>query len=337
MRRPLRVLSRSPSITVSATLLLGRSLLESVIEPQQHLADLRRAFMTYRGLVPPGRIHAELPHGRGKAVVLMPGLADGIPAYTVKVNAKFPGQQPAIKGVILLHDLETGGVLALLDSAFVTAARTALAGALATDLLARARASVVAIIGAGVQGDLQLRYLSLVRAVDRVYVYDRERERATAFSHRHAGRLGVPVVPTADVRTAVEHADIVVTATWAREPFLREEMLRPGAHVTALGADEPGKAELDAGLIRASLAVVDDRALALKEGIIAAVGLGPEAIAADLAEVVRGEHPGRTGETQVTVFGAVGLPMLDLVLSWGLYERACRTSPAPLPSVDLLA
>lgn len=309
------------------TMMLPSSALEALVTPAAHLADLRRAFADYYGITPPGRIHADLPEGiPGRAVVLMPGLTPSIPAYSVKVNAKFPSQKPAIKGVILLHELDTGKLLAILDSAFVTAARTALAGALATDILARPQASRAAIIGAGVQGELQLRYLRLVRPLESVRVYDVNTTHLEAFCRRNQDLLSIPVTPAPNVREAVADADIVVTATWAREPFLLAGMLRPGTHVTTLGADEPGKCEVEAALLRGSVAVVDDRELALKEGMIAGAGLGVDDIAADLAEVVRGEHPGRAAADEITVFGAVGLPMLDLVVSWGLYQSACQAS-----------
>jgi ornithine cyclodeaminase len=95
--------------------------------------------------------------------VLFPGLSDGIPAYTVKVHAKFPASSPAIQGLINLHDLWTGELLAVMDSTLITSVRTGLAGAVAADALARQDAEAVAIIGAGIQGHLQLRHLTLVR------------------------------------------------------------------------------------------------------------------------------------------------------------------------------
>lgn len=304
-------------------MLLTRSQLERVLAPAEHLADLRAAFAGYHGVAPPGRVHADLPSGiAGKAVVLMPGLTESIPGYSVKVNAKFPQEKPAIKGVILLHELETGRLAAIVDSALVTAARTALAGALAADILARRGASRAAIIGAGVQGELQLRYLPLIRPIDHVLVYDLDADHGRRFCARFSQELGIPVEPAETIAAAVQAADIVVTATWAKQPFLFAGMLRPGAHLTTLGADEPGKCEVDASLLRQAIVVVDDRVLALKEGAIIGAGLDEGAIAADLAEVVRGEHPGRTSDEQITVFAAVGLPMLDLVLAWGLYRAA---------------
>jgi ornithine cyclodeaminase len=305
------------------TLLLTRSQLQGLVDPRAHLVDIRAALRDYRGVAPPGRVHAELPHGiAGKAVVLMPGLTAAIPGYSVKVNAKFPQQKPAIKGVILLHAMETGDLVAVVDSALVTAARTALSGALAADILARSDARRVAIVGAGVQGELQLRFLPLIRSIERVRVYDLDADHGRRFAERLSDELGILVDAADSVGTAVADADIVVTATWARQPFLRAGMLRPGAHLTTLGADQPGKCEVDASLLGEAVVIVDDRALALKEGAIAGAGLGPDAIAADLAEVVRGEHPGRTTPREITVFAAVGLPMLDLVLAWGLYREA---------------
>jgi ornithine cyclodeaminase len=99
-------------------------------------------------------------------------------------------------------------------------------------------------------------------------------------------------------------------------------MVREGAHVTTLGPDQPGKCEVDAGLLREALVVVDDRDLALSMGAAGGAGLGADAIHASLGEVLAGRHPGRTSADQVTVLGAVGLPWQDLVAAWHAYRRA---------------
>jgi ornithine cyclodeaminase len=103
-------------------------------------------------------------------------------------------------------------------------------------------------------------------------------------------------------------------------------MVRPGAHVTTLGPDQPGKCEVDAGLLRKALVVVDDRDLALSMGAVGGAGLGADAIDASLGEVLAGRHPGRTSPEQVTVLGAVGLPWQDLVAAWHAYTRAKAAS-----------
>jgi ornithine cyclodeaminase len=102
-------------------------------------------------------------------------------------------------------------------------------------------------------------------------------------------------------------------------------MVRDGVHITAVGADEPAKGELDAALIRSSLFVCDDRDLAARMGAIAGAGLGPETIHAELGEILAGGKPGRTSDEQVTVFGTVGLAFQDLAAAWQVYLRARET------------
>jgi ornithine cyclodeaminase/alanine dehydrogenase-like protein (mu-crystallin family) len=135
-----------------ATLLLTRSEVERLIDPAVLVPDLCAAFRDYSTSADRAqRVRSSLGD-RGSATVLFPGTVAGIPAYTVKVHAKFPDQRPAIRGVLCLHDADTGDLLAVMDSTHLTAVRTGLAGAIAADVLARAESDSVAVIGAGVQG-----------------------------------------------------------------------------------------------------------------------------------------------------------------------------------------
>jgi ornithine cyclodeaminase len=284
--------------------------------------------------VEPQRARAPL-HADGTALVLFPGTLPGIPAYTVKVHARFPGRSPAIQGVVQLHDLETGALLAVIDSGHLTALRTGVVGALAADVLARPDASRVALIGAGPQASMQLKSLRLVRSLNHVRIYDPDLARSIDFATRMYHALNLPVRPAESVEEAVADADIVVTATSATEPFLFPGMLRGGTHVTALGADEPGRAEVSAGLLRQSTFFCDHRALTLAMGALGGVGLGEEAVHAELGEVLAGTKSGRTDAGQVTIFGAVGLPFQDLVAAWHIYQGA-RTDDE-VRRVDFLA
>lgn len=240
----------------------------------------------------------------------------------MKVHAKFPDQRPAIRGVLCLHSADTGELLAVMDSTHLTAVRTGLAGALAADVLARRDADTAAVIGAGVQGRCQLRCLAALRQLKQAMVYDVAPERGVAFARDMTSELGFPVTPTQSVADAVRDAGVVFTATWAREPFIWAGMLAPGAHVTTLGPDEPGKAEVAADVIRSALFVCDDRGLAVEMGALGGVGLGPDSVAAELGEVLAGLHPGRTTSAQVTIYGAVGLAFQDAVAAWAVYEAA---------------
>lgn len=293
------------------TLLLSRTDLIGLLDAGECLAALRAGFLAPAAGVPPRRMRTDLP-GPGTATTLLPGLLDGVPAYTVKVNAKFPDARPALRGVVCLHDLATGELLALLDSATVTAYRTGLAAALGTHALARPGADTVAVVGAGAQADLVVTGLRLLRPVRSLLVADVDPARAEAFAARHGGAV-------AGTDAAVAGADVVVVATWAREPVL--SAVPPGTHVTSLGADEPGKAELSAGLLRASRTFVDDLALAEESGALGTAGLTREHAAGTIAEVLRGAA-GRTAGEEVTVYTPVGLPWQDLALSWLAYRAA---------------
>ncbi|MBZ4398518.1 ornithine cyclodeaminase family protein [Myxococcus sp. AS-1-15] len=318
------------------TLLLTRSDVSRNLQALSLLEDLREAFRTdaLARTVAPQRIRAPL-HAEGTVMALLPGSLPGVPAYTVKVHSKFPARTPAIQGVLHLHDLVTGELMAVMDSGHLTAVRTGVVGALAADVLARPDASRVAILGAGVQGGIQLKSLRLVRSLSHVRVFDVDAGRANAFATRMYKDLSLPVRPAESVAEAVEDADIVVAATWSREPLLRSGMVRPGTHITTLGADEPGKAEVSAELLREARFFCDHRGLAVSQGAVGNVGLGEEVIRAELGEVLAGLKPGRVSAEDVTVFGAVGLPFQDLAAAWHVYQAA--TGDDAIGGVDFSA
>src|SRR6201994_2794475 len=165
------------------TLLLSRSELERVLDVRECLEVLRQGFLAAPSGIAPQRVRSDLP-GAGTATVLLPGLIDGIPAHSVKVNAKFPGSRPALRGLVGLFDSGSGELLAVLDSATVTAWRTGLAAALATHELARRDVGTVAGIGAGAQAELVLRGLGALRSWWRLAVFDLD----PAAADRLAGR-----------------------------------------------------------------------------------------------------------------------------------------------------
>ena len=231
--------------------------------------------------------------------------------------------RPALRGVVCLHDLGSGELLALADSATVTAWRTGLSAALGTHALARPDARAMTVIGAGAQAELVLRGLVALRPVSRLLVSDLDAGRAESFARRHAATAagsfpGVVRDPSAAARSA----DIVVLATWSREPLLHAADVRPGTHVTSLGADEPGKAELAADLLRGSRVIVDDLALAAATGALGNAGLTAADAAGTLAQVLQGEVPGRRHADEITIYAPVGLPWQDLALTWLAYRRA---------------
>jgi ornithine cyclodeaminase len=315
--------------TMAETLILSRVDIEALVSTHEALEPMRDAFRLYstQRTVPALRVPSPLPSpapSDAGAMILVPGVVAGIPAYTVKVHAKHPGRDPAIQGVIILSSLETGVTLAILESGFLTALRTGLAGAIGADVLARPDVRTVAIVGAGAQGILQLETLLLVRPISGARVYDISRDRAWEFASRHSSRLGIEIEPVDKLGTALRDADIVVTATWANEAFLHPDMIGPGTHITTLGSDQPGKAEVSADLLRSSLFICDDRDLAVTMGAAGGAGVGAEVIDAELGEVIAGVHRGREKTDQITIFGSVGLAFQDLVVAWLAYQGALK-------------
>ena len=168
----------------------------------------------------------------------------------------------------------------------------------------------VTVLGTGIMGAPMAR--NIAAAGHDVRAWNRTIEKAR-------GIEGVEAVD--DPADAVRDADVVVTATWAKQPILTRDMIAPGTHITAIGADEPGKAELDRALIAVSKFVCDDADLAVEMGALAGVGLGRDAVHCTLGDALRGTRV-RTRDEDITVFGSVGLPCQDLPAAWMAYQRA---------------
>ncbi|RAG86546.1 ornithine cyclodeaminase family protein, partial [Streptacidiphilus pinicola] len=243
------------------TLLLTRSDLLAVLDPDACLDALRSAFLAADPHAPSGqRVVAELPFP-GRATALIPGLLPGVDAYTVKVNAKFPAARPALRGVICLHAAADGELLALLDSATITAWRTGLSAALALDALG-APGGRLGVIGAGAQAEITIAGLHRLRAWPSLTVHDSAPERAASFAARHDGT----VAPSPSAVSAA--SDLVLLATWSRTPLLALADTREGQHLTTLSADEPGKCDLSPDLLAAASLTVDHVPLARTSGIL---------------------------------------------------------------------
>lgn len=225
------------------TLLLTRSDLAAILDVGGTIAALRAGFtadaeqpvaaqpVARQPVAPAQRVRSDLP-GPGTATVLFPGLLPGVPAYTVKVNAKFPAAVPALRGVICLHGLADGTLLAIADSATLTAWRTGLAAALATDRLAAAGARTLGVIGAGTQAEHTLAGLRYLRPIRRVVVFDTDPQRASAFIRR-CRDSGLDAAPAPSPAEVAAGSDIILLATWSRDVLLDRAEVRPGQHLTS--------------------------------------------------------------------------------------------------------
>lgn len=241
-----------------------------------------------------------------------------MPAYTgsalgAKLVAFYPRNTsvPTHHATILLFEPETGEPLVTMDGRLITEVRTAAVSAVATDHLARATASVLAIIGSGVQARSHLEALRLVREFREVRVWSPRR--AAAFAEEH----GVDAAASAE--EAVRGADVVVTATTSPTPVLSGEWLSPGAHINAVGAPRPDWRELDDEVLRRANVYVDSREAAMKESgdVIAA-----KEVVAEIGEVISGAEQGRRSLEEVTLFKSLGLAVEDVATAELVYRNA---------------
>jgi ornithine cyclodeaminase/alanine dehydrogenase-like protein (mu-crystallin family) len=251
--------------------------------------------------------------------------------FAAKINANFPRNpvlhaQPTIQGVVSLHDAETGALLALLDSASITALRTAAATAVAAKHLARVDAHSVAVAGCGAQAKSQLRALNLVRPIHRVALFDLDRTASGRLAEEMRSELACPVVPVDDFHRAALAAGIIVTCTTAREPILSAADVPAGAFVAAVGADSPDKQELAPELLADNRVVVDSLEQcasfgelhhAMDRGLMARAD-----VHAALSEIVAGTRAGRTSDSEITIFDSTGTGLEDVAAAAAAYERA---------------
>lgn len=252
--------------------------------------------------------------------------------FAAKVNANFPGNPTrhglaTIQGIVALYDSTRGILLALMDSIEITAQRTAAASAVAARHLARKDAGTVTIVGCGVQGRFQLEAVNLVRPLRRAFAVDTDQKRVEEFVRDMGGRMGIPVI-AAGLEEALLESDIVVTCTPSRRAFVKSGMLRPGAFVAAVGADNPEKQEMDPRVMAASTVVVDHLEQCLSIGdlhhAVAAGAMAAREIHGTLGEVIAGIQPGRRSETEIIIFDSTGTALQDVAAAILVYERALR-------------
>jgi len=297
------------------------------------IAALRDGFR--EGVVTPLRHHHKLPQGDGgeRTLLLMPAWSApavgkaghvGVKVITVYPENRERGGE-TVQGAYLLFAAEDGMPLATMDGPALTLWRTAAASALAAGYLARPDAERLVMIGAGALAPHMVLAHASVRPIRNLTLWNRTRERAEALAQRLAGQ-SFDVAVADDLEKAVRNADIVCSATSSPQPLVRGQWLKEGAHVDLVGAFRPDLRECDDETMRRAQIFVDTRDGALSEAgdivqAVAAKAIAPANIRADLAELCRGQHPGRRDETDITLFKSVGTALEDLVAAEYVYAR----------------
>lgn len=318
-------------MTNRSTLLLTRSDVAGLLGLPECIDAVERAFrLQAEGRMAPAGILGVHVEGGGFhiKVATLPGTRS---YFAAKANANFPGNPkerglPTIQGAILLFDAANGCPLAIMDSAEVTALRTGATTAVAAKYLAKASASTLTLVGCGTQAGPQLRAVSAVRELRRVFVSDTDSGRAALFAQQYGNALGIEVEPVSDLPGAISGSDICITCTPARRFIVNRDWIPAGCFVAAVGADNENKQEIDPVLFQSARVVVDSLEQCATIGdlhhAIDAGTITRDGVHAELGEIAAGRKPGRQSETETIIFDSSGVALGDVAAAALVYERA---------------
>lgn len=315
---------------MSAITLLSQAQLRALVPLDLAAIDqIEAAFLSLATEVVamPPILRLDLPEHAGEVDVKTAWLPR-FDSFAIKVSPGFFNNPslgvPSLNGLMLVLSARTGLTEAvLLDNGYLTAVRTAAAGAVAARWLARKDARRVAVIGAGEQAQLQLQALRMVREIDYVAIWARDAGRARSFAEHVQG---IPCEVAESVHDALAHADIAITTTPSRAPLIHAEDLHPGLHITAMGSDAEHKNELAPAVITAARYICDrlqqTRVLGELHHAIEARSVAGDASFAELGQVIAGTHKGRAHDDEITICDLTGTGAQDTAIAALALQRA---------------
>lgn len=317
-----------------STLVLDRKSVKTLMTMADVLKVVEEAFRICgegRGKMP-AKVYLSLEQGDFRAMpAALPGCA-GMKWVNVHPGNPSVGL-PSVMAILIYNDPETGYPLAIMDATEITAYRTGAAAAIASKYLARRYLRTMGVIGAGYQAYTQiLAHAELFNPIS-ISAFD--------ISKAAVDRLRQSLPHLSITGCSVQEAaacDVVCTLTPSRSPVVRREWIAPGTHINAVGADAPGKQELDTSILKEAIVVVDDMTQASHSGEINVPiqqGLySTSQVYGTLAEVVVGKKKGRTDVKAITVFDSTGIAVEDIAVAKLLFEKAQKVGG--YPSIDLM-
>jgi alanine dehydrogenase len=277
----------------------------------------------------PSKIYLEFKPYDGDLRAMPAYLLPPVEAAGVKIVNSTPSNPdrglPAVAGLMVLVDPKSGLPLAVMGAGVLTSIRTGAAGGIAAKALARHDASVVGLVGCGRQAKTQLEALLAYFKITQVLVWGKTLDESKAFCAANGALAPMRAVSTSQEACG---ADIIVTTTPSRQPVVKEAFVKPGAHINAIGADAPGKQELETSLLKKARVVVDEWGQASHAGEINVAvehaGFARKDIAGQLGEILIGAKPGRTSPSDITIFDSTGLAIQDVSVARLIYDKAVK-------------
>lgn len=294
----------------------------------QDLIPALRDMFKSECVVPLRHVHTV---GEGQAevgtVLIMPAWQVGR-RFGIKSVSIFPGNtklgKPGLHSVYTLLDAATGIPLALIDGNEITSRRTAAASALAAQFLSRPDAQRLLVVGTGRVASLLPDAFRAVRPISQIRIWNINAEKAVQMARR-LNENGYHAEAISDLRAGAQWADIISCATLSRQPLIKGEWLQPGTHLDLIGSFSPAMRESDEDCFRRSTVFVDTSEASMKAGdILEALKAGAfdkSKVAADLAQLCRNEHGGRSHSEEITLFKAVGTALEDLAAASLVYDQ----------------
>lgn len=305
---------------------------------REAIEAMKKAYASLSGgrAVVPLRTRLSIPNSEALSL-FMPAYVnspDGN-ALAIKVVSLFPNN-PArglayIQAAVLVFDSETGRAIALLEGSSLTAIRTGAASGAAIDLLSRRDSKVAAVFGAGAQGRTQLEAACTVRDIETAFIFDATPEKARAFAKEMKDKLERDIRVAVSSLEAIEHADIICTATTSTKPVFDDKDLKAGTHISAVGSYTPEMQEVPAETLQRAKIFVDSRSASLEEAGDLIQPLRAELfdeshICGELGEIVLGKITGRGSQEEITYFKSVGIAVQDAMAAQVALNNAQKTN-----------
>jgi len=232
---------------------------------------------------------------------------------------------PAILGVVLLLDMETGAILSMIDGSYLTALRTGAASGIATKLLARDNSETIAVFGCGAQGRTQLESVCTIRPIKQALLYDTDRDAAEKMRSEMGEILSIPINVERNLKK-LKQADVICTATNSKSPLFGINDISRGVHINAIGSYKPDMQEIDPLIIRSGILFVDSKESVMKESgdLIKPVQDGVFSENIDISEIgdlINCNIEGRKADIDITIFKSVGLGVQDLFMADTIYNK----------------
>lgn len=309
------------------TCIIKRAEIEKVFDMKDYISTVENVFRLHgEGRVQmPAKMYLTFDKGDLRC---MPAFLPSMNIAGVKNVSVHPLNKdiPVVMATITLFDPDTGFPLAIMDGTHITNMRTGAAGGVAAKYLSREDSKVAGLIGTGIQAWSQLEALLITRPkINRVLVYDINPAASKKFAENVKTKYNLEAIYTNSVTDAVMDADIVVTTTPVRNPIVKAEYIRKGTHINAIGADAPGKQELEPRILEQARIVVDSWEQASHGGEIN-VALSKNIITksniyGEIGEIIIGKKSGRDFPDQVTVFDSTGLAIQDISAAGQIYQK----------------